>query len=103
MMRRKIIYFMVVIVSLLTVCCSDSDDANDEFLGDKDFIFNVTIDSATLTQEDSFNILFSRSFITPREETYAIESNADLDAFNQTLTADEQLSITDLDTTPTFS
>lgn len=97
-MRAKPIYFMIIVIFLITACSSgDNNNAvNDEFVGSRDFTFNTAIDSTILTQEDSFRIY--ETSIAPRDEAYAIENDANLDAFNQTLAADEQISLTDLDT-----
>ena len=102
-MKNKTIYF-VIIFSLLTVfSCSDSDDANDandEFLGYRDFIFNTTIDPTTLTQEDSFTIYSPVIEIIAAPESYTIVNNEELDVFNGTHTSDsnEYISLFDLDT-----
>jgi hypothetical protein len=94
-MKTKTIYFFIFFLLLTVYSCSDSDGASDQFLGSKDFTFNAAIDPTTLTQEDNFRIHDPN--IAPRDETYAIESQADLDAFNQTVDANDQVSLDDLD------
>ena len=99
-MKTKTIY-LIIIFSLLTVfSCSDSDDANDEFLGSRDFTFNTTIDPNTLTQEDSFTVYSPVIEFAPDPESYTIENNEDLDVFNGTHISDpnEYISLFDLDT-----
>ena len=94
-MKAKTIYFVMIFLILTVSGCSDSDGESDQFLGSKDFTFNTTIDPTTLTQEDSFRI--TNTLIAQRDETYAIESEIDLDAFNQTLDTNDQISLNDLD------
>jgi len=94
-MKTKTIYFFIIFLLLTAFSCSDSDDANDEFLGSRNFTFNTIIDPTTLTQEDSFRI--NNTLIGQRDETYAIENEIDLNAFNQTLDIKDQVSLYDLD------
>ncbi len=94
-MKTKTIYSIIILLFFALCGCSDSDDANDEFLGSRDFTFNTVIDPATIIQEDSFIIYDTE--IAARDEAYIIESELDLDTFNQTLNANEQASLDDLD------
>jgi hypothetical protein len=66
----------------------------------QNFVFNTSIDPTSLAQEDNFRIY--KTFIAPREESYAIESDVDLDAFNHTLDVNEQVFFTDLNTSTYF-
>ena len=101
-MRIKTIYFMIIVVFLITSC--NSGDGNnvvyDEFVGSRDFVFDTAIDPTTLTQEDSFRLYSLIIEYAPDPGAYAIESNEDLDVFNQTHTSDpdEYISLNDLDT-----
>jgi len=100
-MRTKTIYFMIIFVFLITACGGGSDYVvHDEFVRARYFTFNTAIDPTTLTQEDSFRLYSIVIDFLPKPEAYAIESNEDLDVFNQTHTrdADEYISLTDLDT-----
>ena len=98
MIRTKTNYCMMIIILLIAACGGGGgdNDTSAEFLGSTDFVFNTIIDSTTLIQEDSFTI--RESFFVPRNEAYVIQSDGDLDTFNQTLTANEQISLADLDT-----
>ncbi len=96
-MNKKAIY--LIIIAFLTAGCGSGggadNDETDRLIGSRNFVFNAAIDPATLTQEDSFRIM--NTLIAKRDETYAIEDEIDLDAFNQTLNANDQVSLNDLD------
>ncbi len=94
-MKTKAIYFFIIFLLLSVFSCSDSDVVYDEFLGSRNFTFNTVIVPTTLTQEDSFRI--NNTLIGQRAETYVIENDIDLDAFNQTLDINDKVSLNDLD------
>ena len=101
-MRTRLIYLMMTVVLFITAC-NGSDSyyyVDDEFVDSRDFTFDISIDSTTLTQEDSFRLYSLVTEIAPQPEAYAIESNEDLDVFNGTHTSDpdEYISLNDLDT-----
>ena len=97
-MKNKSVIFVLIVVFLILSCGGggSGNDADAEWVGARNFSFNTIIDASTLTQEDSFRLY--ESFSVPRDEAYVIQSNSDLDAFNQTLTTNEQLSLSDTDT-----
>lgn len=103
-MKTKTFYFIIFFSLLTFFSCSDShsdsNDASDELLGPRDFIFNTAIDPSTLTQEDSFTIYSPVIEIVADPESYAIENNGDLEVFNGTHMSDqdEYISLFDLDT-----
>lgn len=93
-MKTKINFLLAFFILFFSVCnCSDNENA-DEFLGVRSFTFNSVVDSSTLIQEDSFRIM--NTLIAQRNETYKIESDIDLEVFNQTLIENDHVLLDDL-------
>jgi hypothetical protein len=89
---------------LLVACGSDNDNTpksttnpDAKFVGTEKYQISADIDPETFTQVEPEYLGFDDGISPPREGSYVITAQSDLDLFNQELPVDQQVVLTDLD------
>ena len=98
-MRRPV---QVLAISIFLLACGGNVNAPKSainplarFISTETFSFGAIIDSAPLVQEQQFSLYHSLGYA--RDRTYAISTQQELDAFNQTIAPEERVSLANLE------
>ena len=77
-MRTKPKFFIISALLFFSECNGDNgNDARDEFIDSRYFVFDTAINPSSLTQEDSFSIYSIVTEFAPAPESYLIEAKCE--------------------------
>lgn len=97
-------FLLATVVLLLAACGSDNDNTpksstnpDAKFVGTVEYQIHADIDPETFTQVEQVYFGDDDGITPPREQSYVITAQTDLDLFNQDLPVDQQVALTDQD------